>query len=419
MLSSNVVATYTTLQNLSLNSIDLVEDTISEVPPQEWDTEDGSTVSAQTKRYIKLYANESVYPYIQVVATTGTIVYVGVGVDLQTEDLLTFTPDLNAITLPPGVYNVVLDKVGKAFNYKAAEVDPVFTFSLASNTVSSSVPSYSFCHISYDRRYYIYSYTFEGSCPLKKEEVTGNEFRNGIIYAIYSYGTNQGSAVLRLNPPFCNYGSSTTDYRDSSSDMKLPSLYMTNDPWGTPKLVASNLGGLSAQGLFRLYAGGEFADSMGVTSGWYWSTGEVFEEVVEDILIFNNSSSSSLSKIPFSGVNIEVLKLLSGGDTFLTPGDSVTDVTWVSPTSYINPRSRPLQYNEVIASYFGKAKKTYAIVRATYISLYVKYGYGFDYDYEEKQFTPGYVFASMLDGRAATIAMNPPSNGSSIKGWSG
>jgi hypothetical protein len=141
-------------------------------------------------------------------------------------------------------------------------------------------------------------------------------------------------------------------------------------------------------------------------------------EEITDVLIFNNTPTASLSRVPAGGVSLSVASAYSSVGAVVGPGSTITDVTWTGTYSYTNPKNRKVGATEVVVTdSFGKAVKTQAVVYASYVTEFSRNGYGFEYDYDNERFMPGYLFARTNDGRSASMQMTPPTNGTTSRGW--
>lgn len=369
----------------------------------------GGQVAVLNKKYIRLYAHRNIAPEVQVVPVTGSITYVSKQTEGGQISALAFSPDSMVQGLPPGHKEPSLIQVGKAFDEDGKVTVVSFLYDALTGQVRVSKPAYCICKATYDREYRLFLYEFGGVCPLKYTE--GATLESGAIYGLYSSGSIQRNSSLNISPPECKYGYPVFDPNDTASQRKLPSISMSMDPDGAPRLVANSDGSLYAECLFRLYANGESASVMSTSSGWVWPTGVVKAESVTDTLTFQNQASSSLSKHPAGSVGIEQLLYISGGNAYVGPGMMVTDAKPVPGDSkaYTDPVRRTVGYTEVVSTNGFIVTNSFSIIKAMYSSHSVLYKFRFAYDNELKEFIPAHVYAGMSDGRATTMQLTPPS----------
>lgn len=395
-------------------SISLEEDANDKMPPINTRLPTGGSVFVENSRGVKMFVDARYFSGVQVVAVTGEIAYNGTKVDKGKFQLLAFTPTSREQELPPGAFAITLEAVGRAYTINGALTTASFTYNAVTKKVRCNSSSFAFCTVKYDQAYYSYRYTFAGACPLKVEDSTDNDYKPGVVYGIYSRGSVATNASLNLSAPKCQYpGMGAYAYGNTANDKKLPTLLVQQDPHGTPKLVSVGEGFIAAQALFRVYVDDGFA-SVTPTTGFVWQAEGYYTEEVSDTLIFNNTSSASLSKPASSGVSFAVPWGSGRPPTLKGPGESIIDVTWDSNgLSYSNPVTRIVGPNEVVSvDAFGVATRASISATAYYTANFNRYGMGFGYSEADGQFMTSHVVAVAMDGRSGSLQLSPPDTGS-------
>jgi hypothetical protein len=241
--TSTVIPFDSTAQNPV--AIELSEDTIRHLPARVSKLPDGATVSVEATKYLKMYAAAMVFPYVQVVALTGSIISSGGGVDSGLSTLLTFSPDSMELSLPSGAFDISLENVGIAYTSMGFPEQAAFFYDAATQTVKCLTPVFAFCRVWYSRSYYLYTYYFSGSCSGDPTQNKKDDFESGMVYALCNYNGMVSNTSITLSPPVCQYSSSNAatasnyGYNDTATDKVVSTISLEADPFGPPRLVAS------------------------------------------------------------------------------------------------------------------------------------------------------------------------------------
>lgn len=414
-------------------AIRLVKDT-QRKRPATTRVEGGYSVSCENSTYVRLYKSESIGD-VRVLAITGAITSAGSGVDVDSEELITFTPDNPVASLPAWATGISVSLVGRAIDAAGAAAGNIsFSIDAARRTVTTSVPCYCVARATFNAPYSLYIYTFAGACPIKPPptiDELGNAidplkqnttafFSEGMVYAID--GTGKHFTTLQMSPPECKWSQIAIDFKDTATEQKLPKLVLEIDPEYPARLVSYEYGGESrvdCSVTVRVYPKGSIG-SVAVSSG-SWRRGSTYLDStdVSEAILFNNEAIATLKYVPAGDVEVRILKVVNmdGSEedgrfvNIRKPGDRIVDVTYnADGTTYSNPRPRVLNATEIcVADLFNHPRKIVAFATAEYSVDFDRIDFDFDWDSGLQEFKAATLLVISGGQVAGSIQLSPVS----------
>jgi len=396
-----------------LGRIRLELDRQREAPPDTRTVDDDLLITVQKKHYVRLYPKESA----EVRAVNGSIRQVGSDVEKNRQTLLLFDPDVLEASLPIGITNVRVEKVGRTFNREGSDINVTYQYRKTSNSVVANAPHYGAVRVTYDYPYSLYEYQFSGSCPITPPSTQDSEgnaiplpespFSDGLIMAV-NPTTNQ-LASLTIGAPNCEYGRIAYRYNDTLKDLKLPNMRLEIDSQAPVRLTGGTNTRLRAECNVLLFP--NYGADVSVTAGTLTELSGGLQQVKET-LTFNGESSVSLRKTPVAGVNVRVISVEAGGRSvsWAGPGTRIEDVVYNPNGTYSNPRPRTVNQDELVAvDLFSHPVRLFAVVEVTYSASFRKFRYQFSYDDARSEFRFAHVIASDPgNSRGSSLELNPP-----------
>ena len=386
----------------------------------------GKSVSAQSSTYVRLYPPAT--PTVVIAAATGSMAKVGDFTEVDVSSVVIFTPDSPASTLPVGVKNVRIERIGNTFDASGAPVVATVAYDAVRNEVAVSPACFCAIKVTHDADYTRYLYTFSGRCadaPPPVFDAFGNPinplltpaqkaFLDGLVYAIDP--ATAGHASLQLDPPECIWSASSFSFGDTDRERAVSRLILEIDS-GEPSRIVEKGPSISAEVSVRCYPANAGVNHYSTSGLATRSVGPTFTRQVNEVCTFTNSAVTSLSYPPAGSISASVVGSLEaqGGLSFSTirgPGETVTDVTYDDyGGGYTNPRQRVLGANEIAAvDLFNHPIPVHGLVKVSYVTTYDKYIFSYQ-EFDENGatvFAPAHLIVEDSTGRANSISLEPP-----------
>lgn len=321
-------------------------------------------------------------------STTGTLTKSGRSKDTYKE-LIQFNGDSRVQFGKGNMLVTSIEKVGVYYGIDGEKVSPSFTFDSSRGQLVASLQVYGVAIVEYETHYDEYLLTLEGApCSVTYDPINGMSvvggYKGSTIFAFTV--ANNDSASITISPKECNLG----DFAVVSEDSKAvePSLVLEVDKNHPPRLSGFDNSNNTVKASCRIRVIPSIGASVSTSSGRLVPvkvSGDAQKENVLDAKTFSGSSSINLEYIPSSTPQITTQNqfLDTRGNpivvSFLTAGDTVIEVDWITSNTYKNPRRRVVRENEVVAVTYGnKAIPVYGAIQARYAITYDLYELVFD-----------------------------------------
>lgn len=403
----------------------LVEDQDRKAEATSRTTPSGFTVSCTNQKYVRLYPPAT--PTTKVTPVSGSISRIGEAVEHDVADLVTFHPGSTEYALSRGVENIRVELVGAAYDNDGHPTSVTVTYDPVKNMLVLSQSAFAVCRILYDAKYSLYLYTFAGECPddpPPRYDEEGNalpfteekNFDYGLIAAIDT--EYNAYATLQMEPPSCTYTTISANWLDSDKDKVVPTIKLEIDPDYPPRIVAA--GGLPvAECCIRAYPAGAVTQFDATSGEAIWQSYVTGVRQCAEVKTFQNSATAALDYPPAGDVEAEIIgdMVTVSSETAVSyirgPGEEVTDVTYIEGGNgrYENPRLRTLGPNEIaLCDMFNHPVLAHGLAKVKYSATYDRFVYTFAMEPGIAiAFKQAFFTARDSLGRAAAIALNPPS----------
>lgn len=336
-------------------------------------------------------------------------------------DYVVFTGSRQASLKRKGVSGVTLVSIGTYLDKQGKDVAVSFTYDPVRNVVKADKECFGVVEVSYDAPYASYLYTFAGTpCKLtyvpSKGMVASGGWLKGTVIAI-DFNPKLDSAYITLNPPDCSdLDRSVYGIQPGAEEPKLKIEVLKNHP---PRLTGVDSTGKMVEASCRIRVVPDIGATIKSSTGTLTPTasGTEYEDVI-DAVTFSGGDSVNLTYQPNGGaVSIQPIGTFFNkygsavGIDFGLPGDTVTEVDWLSESTYTNPRPRIVRPDEIVAVDSGrKVIEVFGAIEASYSISYRSYKLIFDFVDSSKPvegWKNSHVVAFFQD-YTAHLLVNPP-----------
>lgn len=324
-----------------------------------------------------------------------------------------------------GALDVKITPQGNAFNEKGELVDVSYSFNPLAGTIVASAIVYSVVLVTYTAPYTLLEYAFAGEgCPLTpvKNPSTLSDYDGYYTAAmvVARDTTLDASATLQLKPPQCGSDMDMATFIDINDRILSKLVLEVDDGIGVTLERAQEK--ISAGGSIRLYPAGTLAN-ISAEGGSVRRKYQDRELSVKENVTFNGSSSTSLKYPPINkagsiGEYIEVVNAVGNPVTvsLATAGDKVYLASFSDDGTYELVGVRNVENDEVVAvNSAGIAIPIWGTATVGYSTSYELLHYVPPTTHGIKRTFTDSVLTAKIDNRVATLKIDPPALGGSLR----
>lgn len=340
----------------------------------KWELDD-ERQSDRSFDYIRLYPRQPT----SVFTTSGSIAYRGADFK-DVEEYINFSVSNFQALEYPNAEEVQIVRITPSYDANGNRVNSTVYYNKSRQGLESSVPIYGAYKVTYKAPYRLYALYFSGTPCNPNNSESG--YKQATVVAI---DADLGiSASITVTPPECG-GSISSGSR--GKDAEIPRIILEIHKDYPPALTAigGNDNPLKASCRIRMIP--PVNASLSLSNGIEPSpVSGVKTEVVKDAISFSGSVSANFKYQPGNEPDIQSTGSFIDiwgnvvSSRFALAGDTITEVTWLSDSTYEDERTRTVRNGEIVfinSSYV--AIPVYGSVVATYVLKYKEFVIDFSF----------------------------------------